>query len=236
MAEVHECEGLRDREGVFEDRWDAAERLAAMLAPHYEGSDQAIILAIPAGGVPVGLVLARRLDLPLDLLLVRKLKIPGNTEAGFAATGLDGNIFYNRELMARLGLGEHDEEVEREREAVMEDLRERNLAFRGGEGFPDVSGKTCILADDGLASGFTMRAGVNAVRKQGAARVVVAVPTSPWRTIEWLRGEADEVYCANVRTSWTFAVASAYRQWRDLERPEVMEMLRRHRAGKPDRP
>jgi predicted phosphoribosyltransferase len=203
-----------------------------MLQPNYKGARDAVILAIPSGGVPVGIEAAADLDLPMDLIIVRKVRIPGNTEAGFGSVSSTGKAFFNEPLLARLGLT--DKEVEARVAEVRRELAEREKRFRGDAPFPDLTGKTAILADDGLASGFTMLAAIDAVRSEGASRVVAATPTAPPGSLERVAGECDEIYCANVREGLRFAVAEAYRNWRDLEPGEVASMLAA--AGVPGRP
>jgi predicted phosphoribosyltransferase len=220
---LHELTQFRNKHHIFSDRSDAGRFLAEMLAPEYTGIDNGIILAIPSGGIPVGLEIARRLRLPFDLMIVRKLQIPGNTEAGFGAMGPDGRLFLNEEILRHLRLT--DEQIESQAAIVREELRKRNSLFRGDQPLPVVAGKTVILVDDGLASGYTMLAAAAAVRDGKAAGIVMAVPTALVDSIEKVGPLADEVYCANVLDFWPFAVANAYRQWRDLSRQEVVELL-----------
>jgi putative phosphoribosyl transferase len=223
-AEIIEDMELRDREPVFADRTEAGERLADLLA-EYRGRD-AIVLAIPSGGVPVGLAVADRLCLPFDLLIIRKVPIPGNTEAGFGALTLEGDLLLNELLVADLGLS--PEEIERLAAPVRAELRARNTLFREDRPLPDLAGRTVLLVDDGLASGLTMLAGVRLVNRRQPAEIVIAVPTAPLRTVEQLASEVDRIVCPNIRTSRIFAVASAYRHWYDLSRQEVVELLHRH--------
>jgi predicted phosphoribosyltransferase len=182
-----------------------------------------MILAIPSGGVPVGLELSRNLTLPMDLVITRKIQIPGNTEAGFGAMTMAGKAFINRELLDMLRLS--DAEVEKQMEKVRLELDRRNARFRNNKPFPDLEGLLVILVDDGLASGFTMLAAIDMARSEGAGKIVVAVPTSPLSSIVRIQDKVDQVYCANVQDFGSFAVASAYRNWRDLEPDEVVEML-----------
>jgi predicted phosphoribosyltransferase len=223
-AEIIEDSTLRDREAVFADREEAGERLAKLLAD-YRGTD-AIVLAIPSGGVPVGLVVAERLGLPFDMLIIRKIPIPGNTEAGFGALTLEDDLLLNEPLVADLGLS--PTEIERLAGPVRAELRQRNRLFRGGRPMPDLAGRSVLLVDDGLASGMTMLAGVRLVRRRQPAETVIAVPTAALRTVERLAPEVDRIVCPNIRTIRVFAVASAYRNWSDLSRGEVMELLRLH--------
>jgi putative phosphoribosyl transferase len=223
-AEINEEIELRDREEVFADRQEAGEMLADMLTG-FRGRDT-IVLAIPSGGVPVGLVVAERLGLPVDLLLIRKIPIPGNTEAGFGALTLEDDLLVNDLLVAQLGLSPGD--IERLAAPVRAELRQRSRLFRGDRPFPDLAGRSVLLVDDGLASGYTMLAGVRLVRRRRPAEIVIAVPTAARRTVERLAPEVGRIVCPNIRSGRTFAVAAAYRNWYDLSRSEVLELLRRH--------
>jgi len=216
---------LHNKNRVFDDRREAGRVLAKMLAPVYEADPSALVLAIPSGGVPVGLEISRALSLPMDLVVVRKVQIPDNPEAGFGALTLEGEVFINQDLLTRLRLTQ--DQVDRQIAKVRRELEERNKVFRGGRAFPDLSGKTALVCDDGLASGFTMLACIHTARQKGADKIVVAVPTAPLSSIYRVSPLADEIYCANVQDFGPFAVASAYRRWRDLEQDEVVAMLER---------
>jgi len=222
-GQIVDSDELRDREAVFVDRQEAGKVLAELLAG-YRGSD-AIILAIPSGGVPVGLVVAEHLGLPVDLLVIRKIPIPGNTEAGFGALTMEGDLLLNDLMVAQLGLA--PDEIERLAAPVRAELDVRNMLFREDRPFPELAGRSVLLVDDGLASGYTMLAGVRLVRRHGAAETVVAVPTAARRTVERLAPEVDRIVCPNIRSGQTFAVAAAYRNWYDLSRAEVLDLLRR---------
>jgi putative phosphoribosyl transferase len=222
---LHEIKIFRNKHEVFADRHDAGLILAEMLAPQYAGIDNGILLAIPSGGVPLGIEIARRLLIPHDLMLVRKLQVPGNTEAGFGAMGLDGKLFLNEDMLRHLRLT--DEQIEKQAAIVREELAQRNTFFRENRALPDLQGRTVILTDDGLASGYTMLAAASAVREHGAARTVVAVPTGLLDSLEKIAPLVDEIFCANVVDYWPFAVANAYRHWYDLSRQEVVELLRK---------
>jgi predicted phosphoribosyltransferase len=232
---IIEKAAYRNRSGLFTDRFQAGSELAELLAPDLAGLEQGLVLAIPSGGVPIGLQLSRRLDLPLDVFIVRKPQIPGNTEAGFGAVTLDGDVLLNQELLSRLGLGQ--KEIQAEIARVTRELQERNRVFRGGKPHPDVCGKTVILADDGLASGYTMLAAAKAVRSRQASRVIVAVPTAPLSSVQRALEVADAVYSLHIQDrGGSFAVASAYTGWRDLSREEVAAMLDRHASSGMDGP
>ena len=229
MDKVVEDSALRNQSGVFKDRREAGEHVAGMLKPEFKGLEQGLVLAIPSGGVPIGLVLSKHLRLDFDLIIARKLQIPRNTEAGFGAMALGGEPFFNRELLAALQLTQ--DEIQEQTEKVRTELTVRNALFRNDWPFPDVQGKTVIIADDGLASGYTMLASIDALKKYKAARIVVAVPTAPRSSISRIEPHADAVFCANIKDVRSFAVADAYQNWRDLSREEVMDMLRKDTAG-----
>lgn len=221
MGKLIEDPDLRDKRFVFEDRPDAGQRLAAFLG-HYRGAD-ALLFAVPSGGVPVAAEAARILSLPFDLLIVRKLQIPFNPEAGFGAMALNGDVLLNDELVASVGLGE--EEIADAVQATKKVLDQRDRLFRGGRPLPSCGGKKIIIIDDGLASGYTMRVAARWVRSMKPENVVVAVPTGSERTADVMRREVDEIVCLNVRSSYRFAVAEAYRRWHDLSDDEVLRII-----------
>ena len=221
---IFEIGKFRDRAYVFTDRSEAGETLGFMLEPEYHGNRAGMILAIPSGGVPVGTAVRDRLALPFDLMIVRKLQIPRNTEAGFGAMTLDGTVFFNKDLLGNVGISHT--QIEAEKKRVSAELERRNALFRGSRAFPDLTGKSVILVDDGLASGFTMLASVHMARKAKAREIVVAVPTAPQRSVDRVLPEVDRIYCANIRTGPFFAVANAYRNWYDLNEQEVLDLLK----------
>jgi putative phosphoribosyl transferase len=222
MTRIFEDEKLRNRKGVFRDRTDAGRRLGKSLSRSILPAG--IVLAIPAGGVPVALEISHRLRLPMDLLIVRKMQIPDNPEAGFGAVGPDGEVIFNENLMKKLDLT--SQQIRMQVEKTQRVIEERNRVYRAGRPFPsleDLPG--VILVDDGLASGFTVIAAVRFLKKKGGLPILVAVPTSPEDTLRLLLPLADEIHCPNVRTSYPFAVADAYRNWYDLPDTEVMSLV-----------
>lgn len=212
---------LRNRVGVFRDRTCAGEVLASLLEQHSETN--ATVLAIPAGGVPVGLEIAKRLRLPLDLMVVSKITLPWNTETGYGAVAFDGSVELNEPLLRTLGLT--DAQIQDGIARTRVKVTRRVARLRGDRPFPDLAGLTAMLVDDGLASGFTMWAAVGAARRAGSRRVVVTVPTGHDRAVRWLAEQADVVYCANIRTGLSFAVADAYEQWSDIGDEELSQLL-----------
>lgn len=218
---LHELPGLRNRTAVFRDRAHAGALLADMLA-RYRGGP-AIVLAIPAGGVPVAAELAHRLQLPLDVAVVSKLTLPWNTEAGFGALAFDGTLRLNDELVARAGLGAAD--IEEARRHAQDKVTRRERILRGARPFPDLRRRTAIVVDDGLASGFTLRVAVEALRHQGAGDIVVAIPTAHAESIARLLVQVEAIYCANVRDGLRYAVADAYQQWSDVDEATAARLL-----------
>ncbi len=226
-AKIYQIADLRNRRFVFADRDQAGSILAGMLRPFYENSHDTIVLGIPSGGVPIAIEIASRLNLPLDLLIIRKIPVPGNPEAGIGALTLSGHMFLNEELIYHLGIT--PQQIEGQIQRVKQELNRRNELFRKGRPEPDLKGKIVIIADDGLASGFTTLAAVRTCRDKGATKIVVAAPTGSGTAIARLSNEVDEIFCPNIRTGHYFAVAEAYRNWYDLDREEVLKRLKEAR-------
>jgi len=233
MSRVVDDPGLRERVRVFEDRFHAGRVLAEMLREHVPLKDS-ILLAVPAGGVPVGYEVSTRLSLQMDLIIVRKLQIPWDPEAGFGAISWDGELVLNEELVRRLELTQNT--IQESAERAMESIRARIKGLRRDKPMPKIRGKVAILVDDGLASGYTMLAAARSVKKMEARRMVVAVPTASMSAIKLLSREVDLIICPNIRSSPIFAVADAYRSWRDLTDEDVLALLEKlHNQKSPSR-
>ena len=220
-ANVVDLPDLRDQVGVFRNREHAGEILAGMLEV-YSGSD-AMVMAVPAGGVPVAKVLAEQLNLPMDIAVVSKITLPWNTEVGYGAVAFDGTVRLNKDLVARLGLT--DEEIQRGISKTSAKVTHRVKHLRGKQALPDLTTSHIILVDDGLASGFTMQVAVEALQKAGTKSITVAVPTGHQRAVESIAGEVDTLHCANMRGGYHFAVADAYMRWSDVGEKEVVSLL-----------
>ena len=221
MQKFIEDNSLRDRLYIFKDRQEAGMLLAQKLSG-YKGTD-GIILGIPSGGVPVAAEVAKDIVLPLDLIIVRKVQIPYNPEAGFGAVGPDGKVVLNQEILNSLDLTK--EEIDQQIQITMDKIRRRDKLFRKGLPFPSVKDKVVIIVDDGLASGYTMLSAIDFVKRHKPQKIVVAVPTALDRTVDRILPHADELVCLNVRSGWSFAVADAYENWYDLEDDEVISIL-----------
>jgi putative phosphoribosyl transferase len=221
MGKLRDDPNLRDRTYVFADRRKAGERLAEMLQ---DFRDQPFrLFAIPAGGVPVAAPIARAFAAPLDLIIVRKIQLPWTTEAGFGALDPDGKPMFNEPLVSRLSLT--PDQIDAQITKTLANLREREAHLRGGRPYPDLSGETAFIVDDGLASGYTMRVAIRFLKGKGAARLVVAVPTASERTAQALLSQVDLLVCPNIRGGLSFAVADAYVNWYDVGEQEVMDLL-----------
>jgi putative phosphoribosyl transferase len=209
---------LRGRVAVFRDRADAGRVLAGLLEG-FRGSD-ALVLAIPAGGYPVAAELARRLGLPLDVAVVSKITPSWNTEVGYGAVAFDGTVSINEPAAADLGIDASERAAGIE--AASRKVARRVALLRGGAAAPNLSGRPVLLVDDGLASGFTMITAIEALEKLGAGAITVAVPTGHAEAVGRIADRAAAVCCANVRSGRRFAVAEAYRRWRDVTDEEIL--------------
>ncbi len=205
----------------FRDRTDAGRQLAAELSD-YRNRD-VVVFAIPRGGIPVAMEVAAGLKAPLDIVIVRKIPIPHEPEAGFGAVTEDGSIVLNEPLMKRLGLNKQD--AEHQADAVRLELMRRSMLYRRKISPSPVKGKTAIIIDDGLASGYTMLAAIQSLRHRKAVEIVVAVPVASSSAFDLVKPAADRLVCPIVaRTNW-FAVASYYQNWHDLNDEEVIRYL-----------
>jgi predicted phosphoribosyltransferase len=227
---IHELVELRDRMGCFRDRAHAGAALATMLEP-FRGTD-AIVLAVPAGGIAVAVVVAEQLGLPLDLLVVSKITLPWNTEAGYGAVAFDGTVRLNDRIVQYEGLIE--ETIQDGIEKTRDKVARRFNRLRGDRPFPDISNRTVVVIDDGLASGFTMGVGVEAVRNAGANDIIVAVPTGHNDAVRRVARGVEAIYCANIRSGYSFAVADAYENWYDVGDAEATELYRRFSGTGPE--
>src|SRR4051794_5821867 len=205
----------------FADRASAGRELAERLSA-YQGRPQAIVLGLARGGMPVAFEVARTLGLALDVFVVRKLGVPGQRELAIGAIASGGVRVLNRQMIAALGLSPAEIEAVAEREQLELDRRER--AYRGRRVPVTVAGRLALLVDDGLATGASMRAAVQALKQREVAEIVVAVPIAPPETCAELRREADRVVC--IRTPWcVYAVGYWYQHFPQTTDDEVRSLL-----------
>lgn len=209
----------------FENRYDAGRQLAGKLGG-YKGQS-GVVLAIPNGGVPIGLEVALALEADLDLVISRKIPLPLNPEAGFGAIADDGTVILNEELVKRVGLSQH--QINYQINRVRAEIRQRSLLHRRDKPLAAVSGKRIIIIDDGLASGFTMMAAVTSVRRRHPKEIVVAVPAASPAALEQVEKVADKVVTLATGSMPRFAVADFYRNWYDVSDDEVIQCLKEWR-------
>lgn len=206
---------------VFTDRQEAGRKLAERLSSYRE--QDCLVLAIPRGGVLVGYEVARALDCPLEVIVPRKLPIPWSPEAGFGAVMPDGTRVLNERMVADLGLTQV--QIDGIVTRVLAEVRRRETLYRGLRPEPDLTGKVVILTDDGLATGYTMLAAVQAARKSSPKEIVVAVPVSPRGTAREVSRVADKLVALHLSDALFFAVAAFYYNFHDVPDAEVKQYL-----------
>ncbi|MGC9664987.1 erythromycin esterase family protein [Planosporangium sp. 12N6] len=209
-------------ERLFRDRGDAGRVLAGPL-DHYRGQTDVLVLALPRGGVPVGYEVATALGAPLDVFGVRKLGVPGCEELAMGAIASGGVVVLNDDVVRGLGVTPEAIRCVAEQEGRV--LLRREQAYREGRPPPDIAGRTVILVDDGLATGASMRAAIQALRQHRPAKIVTAVPAAPASTCRELAAVVNEVVCA-VTPSPFFAVSASYRDFTQTTDEEVRNLLR----------
>ncbi|MEM2956343.1 MAG: phosphoribosyltransferase family protein [Candidatus Pacearchaeota archaeon] len=203
---------------MFKDRKDAGRKLARELIKQKIKAD--IVLAIPRGGIPVAFEVAKALKIKLDVIIPRKLPIPYDPEAGFGAV-IDNEVSLNYNLLKYLKLNK--KEINKIVKEVKQEIKRRMEVYRGKKPLSKVKGKTVIVVDDGLASGFTMLAAVKHLQRK-KANVIIAVPVASLSAYQLLRDKA-KLICLNVSDEAIFAVANFYKEWRDLSDDEVISYL-----------
>src|SRR3954452_19245845 len=216
----------------FADRAGAGRELAERLNA-YQGRPHAIVLGLARGGMPVAFEVARTLELALDVFVVRKLGVPGQQELAIGAIASGGVRVLNRQVIDALGLSTAEIEDVTERERIALDRRER--AYRGRRAPVTVAGRLALLVDDGLATGASMRAAVQALRHREVAEIVVAVPIAPPETCAELRRETDRVVCARTPRCF-YAVGYWYQHFPQTTDGEVRSLLAARPAADPPTP
>jgi putative phosphoribosyl transferase len=208
---------------IFDDRRDAGRTLARQLS-EYEGHSDVVVLGLPRGGVPVAFEVATALSAPLDVLIVRKLGVPGHRELAMGAIASGGVRVVNDELVRMLGIGDDDiEETTRYEQAELERREER---YRRGRPAFRLEGRTVIVVDDGIATGSTMKAALSALRQLAPAELIVATPLASVTACDDLAEFADRVVCASTPEPFG-AVGQGYRRFDQTTDDEVEELLAR---------
>lgn len=206
---------------LFTDRAAAGARLAERL--RYEDLPDGLVLGIPRGGVVVAAEVARALNLPLDIIVPRKIGAPRNPELAVGAVTQDGTAIYNEALLRRLHLKPADLAAEVDRQ--IEEIGRRMAAYRGSRSGPEVAGRTVVLVDDGIATGYTVLAALRSLRRAGAARIVLAVPVAPPETLANLEAEVDRIVCLESPREF-YAVGQFYQDFGQTTDEEVVALLR----------
>ncbi|MEJ2054002.1 MAG: phosphoribosyltransferase family protein [Calditrichaceae bacterium] len=204
---------------MFHNRKDAGKSLASSLNKYK--NDEAIILAIPRGGVEVGYEVAKSLNVDFSILVSRKLPMPDNPESGFGAVAEDGSLFMINEAEKWLSKNAIDRIISEQKNIV----KDRIKSLRNDEPLPDLKNKTVILVDDGIAMGSTMRASIKLCKKQEAGKIIVAVPVTDKRVRNEIAALVDEIIVLETPPVFR-AVAQVYENWYDVSDREVLNILR----------
>jgi predicted phosphoribosyltransferase len=212
---------------AFRDRIDAGRQLGERLAAEKPAAP--VVLGLPRGGLPVAAEIAKVLNAPLGLVLVRKIGAPRQPELALGAVVNGGApvTVWNADLLSAFGLTEAD--MEPARQAQLAEIARRRAAYGSGNAPEDLKGRTAILVDDGVATGATMRAAIRALRRRGPAAIVLAVPVASPETLAQLAAEADRAICLETPTDF-YAVGAAYRDFTQVEDAEVTAILAAHAA------
>jgi putative phosphoribosyl transferase len=206
--------------GTFRDRAEAGRLLASQLG-HLAGS-RPLVLAIPRGGVVVGHQIAKALQADLDLIIARKLGAPAQPELAIGAVVSGGIVLLNEELIRVLGVPR--DYIERETQAELAEIERRMQLYRGQRPPPQIEGRTVILTDDGIATGYTMRAAIQATRRQNPKRIVLAIPVAPPSSARMLAGSVDELVCLQTPVNFV-AVGQFYDEFHQMSDQEVISLL-----------
>lgn len=205
----------------FRNRVHAGQLLASALAGYANRAD-VIVLGMPRGGVPVAFEVARKLRAPLDVIIVRKLGVPGCEELAMGAIASGGIRYINEMVVWRSGVS--SETIDKVATKELKELRRREIAYRGHEGTPEIGGKVVILVDDGIATGSTLQAAIRTLREQGPARIIVAVPTAPPEVCAGLESIVDEVICLITPEEFQ-SVGKWYDEFTQTSDEEVTRLL-----------
>ncbi len=213
------------KQALFENRFDAGRQLAPLLSDYKDKS--VIVLAIPNGGVPVGLEVALALESDFDVVISRKIPLPLKPEAGFGAIADDGTAILNEEVVEQFGLTPH--QINYQVNRVRVEIRRRTNLYRGNRALTVVKGRTVIITDDGLASGFTMKAAVESLRKRQPKEIIAAVPAASEAAMKRLEKVTGRIFTRAIGTMPKFFIADFYKVWYDFSDKEVTQCLKQWR-------
>jgi len=211
----------------FEDRTDAGQKLAPLLQKFK--MEQPVVLAVPRGGVIVGGEVARDLQIPLDILIVRKIGAPFNPEVAIGAVLPDGSAVLDTVLIKKANIA--DQYIKQVIEEQTAEIRRRQRLYKGTEEMPLLADKTVIIVDDGIATGYTMEAAILGLRKYKPQAIIVAVPVAPREIVERLQKVADEVVCLDTPEPF-FAVGQFYQNFTQTSDDEVIRILQKRAEAK----
>jgi putative phosphoribosyl transferase len=212
---------------MFKNRQDAGRRLAQALQK-YKYAKDTIVLAIPRGGVEVGISIARALHLPFSIIISRKLPFPDNPESGFGAVAEDGSLYLYPNTVYWLPQHTVQDIIQKQKQ----EIQRRKHVLRDDEPLPDLQGKTVILVDDGIAMGSTMHASIQLVKNKGAKHIIVAVPVAGAQIVDDLRHDVDRVIVLEIPHNF-YAVAQVYEHWYDVPDNEVKTLMRQYNVQIP---
>jgi len=204
------------RSPKFENRYDAGAQLAVKLADYK--NQGVIVLAIPNGGLPVAVAVALALDADLDIVVARKLPIPLLPEGGFGAVADDGTTIFNEDVLKVINLNES--QINYQVNKVRNDIRQRSLIYRNNRALSIVKGKVAIIVDDGLASGYTMMAAVESVKRRQPSRIIVAIPAASEKAVKQVEKSANKVITVETANVPKFYIADYFRYWNELSDAE----------------
>jgi predicted phosphoribosyltransferase len=216
----------------FENRYDAGRKLAEKLTEYTDKS--AVVLAIPNGGAAVALGVALAIGAEFDLVISRKIPLPLSPEGGFGSVTDDGTIILDDDIVKHAGLSQ--QQINYQVNQVRANIKQRSLLYHKDRRPLSLAGRIVIIVDDGLASGYTMKAAITSIRKRKPAKVIAAVPVGPERVVNDIKKVADRVVACVISTKSEFYVADYYRHWQDITDSEVLACLKefgmRHGGGR----
>ena len=203
---------------LFKDRFEAGEMLADKLA-EFKGKD-AIVLAIPRGGLQIGYPISKRLGIPLDIIITKKIPYPGEPEYAIGSVGPNGHVF-----LTEIGSDIPESYVKAEAEELRKAIQERYKKYRGSKPLPELKNKIVILVDDGLATGSTMMAAVEFLKKEKPAKIIVAVPVAPQEAVDKFSKMVDKVICLHTPDIF-YAIGMFYESFPQVEDEEAIRLLK----------
>ncbi len=213
---------------VFQDRKEAGHKLADKLKK-YTDEKNIIVIALPRGGVVIGTEIAKRIGAPLDVIITRKICFPGEPELAIGAIAENGKIVLNDYIIKKANISQRylEEEINRQKT----EIERRILKNRGGKGLSSVKDKTIILADDGVATGFTIMAAINVLKNEGIKKLIVAVPVSPQDTFLKLKCLVDEIICLEIPEDF-LAIGNYYSKFKQLTDEEVKQLIQNEKKNR----